>query len=419
MKYIRKVNINIILFTLLCCGAFGQKKEQEDFFYPFIKYQHNELYIPKEGTLQHFFGRLDELYLEKDTTINIVHIGDSHIQADFFSDVVRKEFHKESSFENGGRGFLFPFTMAKTNNPPFYRNTYKGKWVGQRNSVSRDHSNWGVAGITAKTTDSLASFTIILNPNPKDIQYDANRVRVYYPVTDSTSFDVFLKIGQDSVFADSIDIEGGYVQFSLDKTYSTFHFHLHKKDTLQNHFLVQGLKFDNNHKGIVYSSIGVNGAKVDSYLRCPLFTQHLKTLTPDLVIVSLGTNDAYNYSFYPSHFKSVYTQLIKNIKKASPHCSIILTTPGDGLRRRWQVNTNNQKAVKAVFELAKEHNCAVWDFYKVMGGLKSVYPWVQYGLGKRDYLHLTANGYSLQGLLFYRALIHDAYFEKHQIQINK
>lgn len=415
MRFIRRYLSSILLTITGASSLLAQKVELEDNYYDFVNYDKNRITMGTDSCLRHFFASLDTLVETQDSKVSIVHIGDSHVQADFISNAIRQRFQKELYFSNGGRGFLFPMAMAKTNNPPFFKTKYKGTWEGKRNSISRDVSNWGVSGVTSETKDSTATFHIELNANPKaELQYESNYVRVYYPIKDSSSYQVRLNIGEQIIYPDTTSHSDHYVAFKLDSNYKTFDFVLEKTDSLQTHFLLQGLYFGNNDPGIVYHSIGVNGAKVDSYLRCKQFTEHLATLDADLVIVSLGTNDAYHYTFYPEHYRNVYNQLIAKIKLAAPHASILLTGPGDNMRRRWKTNLNNAKATKVLHELGKQYNCAIWDFYEIMGGLKSINKWVGFGLGKRDFLHLTANGYLLQGELFFRALILDKYFGERQ-----
>lgn len=419
MRFIRKALSNIFLILIGAVPVFSQKVEMESGYYDFINYQKNKLVMGSDSSLNYFFSKLDTLGRDQSNKVNIVHIGDSHIQADFFSNKLRELFQDEPFFGNGGRGFLFPFDLAKTNNPPFYGCKYKGKWEGDRNSISHNHGPWGISGVVASTEDSTAEFTIILNTWKQSTQkYDADYVRVYYPIEDSSSYEVRLKVNDTLIEPNNIH-QDGYSEFLLDSLHEEIRFVLTKTDSTQSRFILQGLFFGNKKPGIVYHSVGVNGAKVDSYLRCPEFTKHLKTLEPDLVIVSLGTNDAYNYTFYPNHYKSVYKQMIANIKAAAPNASLLLTAPGDGMRRRWKTNTNNEMATKVILELAEEYDCAAWNFYEVMGGLKSINQWVGYGLGKRDFLHLTSQGYALQGKLLYDALILDEYFEKSQKVIVK
>jgi lysophospholipase L1-like esterase len=68
------------------------------------------------------------------------------------------------------------------------------------------------------------------------------------------------------------------------------------------------------------------------------------------------------------------------------------------------VNRDNAEANKAIREIGIEQKVAVWDFYEVMGGFKSMDNWYSNGLSSKDKLHLSRKGYELQGELLYRAL---------------
>ncbi len=63
--------------------------------------------------LKDFFEKLKENENSRDQKINIVHIGDSHIQSDLMTNEVRKKLQQQ--FGNGGRGLVFPYQLAKTN----------------------------------------------------------------------------------------------------------------------------------------------------------------------------------------------------------------------------------------------------------------------------------------------------------------
>jgi lysophospholipase L1-like esterase len=151
--------------------------------------------------------------------------------------------------------------------------------------------------------------------------------------------------------------------------------------------------------------MGVNGADVPAYLRSELMEQQVSLMDPALVIISLGTNDAYVSSFNPEEYRENLNLLIDRIRDAVPKASIILTTPGDSYRARRYYNYNNVKAREVLFEIAKQKNLGIWDFFTVMGGPNSIYRWFKAGLATNDKLHLTQAGYKLQGDLFYEALL--------------
>ncbi len=383
-------------------------------YFPFIEYGKNQIQLGSDSCLTHFFSALDSLAGWRDSKVNIVHIGDSHIQADFVSHYLRERIQGECYFANGGRGFVFPYRLAATNNPGNYKVSYTGRWDGARNSVSRDHSEWGLAGVTAKTTQLSATFEIELNNQRINKEhYEATRVRVYYPVSDNRSLQIRPLDVDTSTFTITYNQEG-YLQFDFEEARGFFRFGLVRTDSLQDQFLLQGIAFDNQDPGIVYHSLGVNGAQVDSYLRHSKFSEHLRTLDPDLVIISLGTNDAYNTGFNQALYKHHLRALIAKIREASPTCSILLASPGDGLRRRWQLNSDIADAASSMKYVAEEKGCAFWDFYTVMGGKGSIRDWHHFSLAQGDKLHFTADGYRLQGELLFQALIMDAYFGTYQ-----
>jgi lysophospholipase L1-like esterase len=84
--------------------------------------------------------------------------------------------------------------------------------------------------------------------------------------------------------------------------------------------------------------------------------------------------------------------------------AILFTTPGDTYYGR-RSNPNNAKARDRLYEVADELGVAIWDFYQVMGGAKSVDAWVRNGLAAGDRVHLTIKGYRFQGDLLFDALM--------------
>src|SRR5688572_29883150 len=76
--------------------------------YPFIKTDKNRIRQYTSTELHHFYMALDSVSKGHRQQVNVVHIGDSHIQADIFSGRVREHFYKDSLIGNAGRGFVFP-----------------------------------------------------------------------------------------------------------------------------------------------------------------------------------------------------------------------------------------------------------------------------------------------------------------------
>ena len=119
--------------------------------YPFLRQDINVIDNNLEG-LKHFYRQLDLLINRKKRTVNIVHIGDSHIQADWFSGKVRKELQEE--FGSAGRGLVFPYRVAKTNSPPDINSSSNVQWSSKRNIHRSGNMPIGISGITIQTRSS-------------------------------------------------------------------------------------------------------------------------------------------------------------------------------------------------------------------------------------------------------------------------
>ena len=70
--------------------------------------------ISNEKALVTIFDKLYQLEENQDRKVRIVHIGDSHIQADIFTAKIR--YRMQQYFGNAGFGFTFPYSLAFTNN---------------------------------------------------------------------------------------------------------------------------------------------------------------------------------------------------------------------------------------------------------------------------------------------------------------
>lgn len=382
-----------IIFLFFLSSASAQS-------YDFIQYHKNKIYQPSSDLLDPFFEKIN--HLEHQTTnqkVNIVHIGDSHIQADFFSGRVRHLL--QNRFADGGRGFTFPYTAAHTNNPKDYITEYTGRWKGKRSVLEKTFSQWGVSGVNAVTYDENATITI--RPSEKSGKpFYIKKIKIFYPVFDPRSFHVQINTNYDNIISKHSDRQG-YVEYTFAHPESSVTLQMSKITPHQSQLVMQGISVESQTSGVVYHAIGANGAKVPTFFRCQDFGKHLKALKPDLVIISLGANDAHSYYFQPQTYKNNFKSLVNDIWKAVPQTKIMITTPGDAYRGR-RFNHNPSKIRDILYILAQEMNLAVWDFYGIMGGVHSIDRWKKNHLAQKDRLHLTVKGYRLQGNLFYHAL---------------
>jgi lysophospholipase L1-like esterase len=128
-------------------------------------------------------------------------------------------------------------------------------------------------------------------------------------------------------------------------------------------------------------------------------------MDPQLVIFSIGTNDAYTRRFDAEGYHSRYRQLLDSTRKAAPHAAMLITVPNDSYLYRKYVNRNTEKMQEIIMNLAMEYSCGVWDFYSIMGGLNSAQAWYSMHLMNYDRIHFNRQGYLLKGELFFSAFL--------------
>jgi lysophospholipase L1-like esterase len=214
----------------------------------------------------------------------------------------------------------------------------------------------------------------------------------------------------DSVYTDSLQ---HYTEYFLSEYIDTLNVKVHRTDTIVRAFTFYGANLETDDPGIVYHSIGINGASIPSFLRCQLFEEQMRVVKPDLVVLSLGTNDAYGKNFDPKVYYNNYDTLIQRIVSANPEVAIMITVPNDDYLYKRYPNKFTAEQEKVIYELAKKWNLGVWDLYKIMGGYNSSQTWYEYNLMKYDRIHFTKNGYILKGDLFFNAILrmYDNYIE--------
>jgi LysM repeat protein/lysophospholipase L1-like esterase len=169
---------------------------------------------------------------------------------------------------------------------------------------------------------------------------------------------------------------------------------------------IYGISLENRaQSGLLYHAIGVNGVTYYHYNEAPEFWEQLPFLEPDLIIVSLGTNETAISSFKPTSFSEQVRAFAEKLKALPGNIPVLLTTPADALRSRRYDNPAIKVAGEIISETAASNGFTVWDLYDVMGGAGSIKQWRSAQLTARDYLHFTKMGYELQGELLFKALM--------------
>lgn len=369
--------------------------------YPFIDYEHNFIEWNHCEVISPFFNALENVENKK---VRILHIGDSHVQTDFYTGNLRNAM--QELFGYGGRGFIFPYKSAGTHAAYDYSTLSTGEWDFSRNVSREVKYDIGITGATIYTTDTNASFTFLFRSKFRSIRNDFTHLRIYCK-TDSASFGVNLVVGDLEPIKIPINEAKtkGFVDVILPKTSDTLVFSFYRLDSSQVRFECSGLSIEScQDKGLLYSSVGINGAGYKSVLRQSLFEPQLQIYNPDLVILDLGANDFYPFKYNEQELTNNLTQIIQNIKKWVPNSSIMLVSSHDLWYRKKNVPFTKDFSL-LLRKIAQINRCAFFDYYHVSGGEKALIDWRKMSLAQPDRIHLTYKGYQLKSEILYNALL--------------
>ncbi|MES1227000.1 MAG: GDSL-type esterase/lipase family protein [Bacteroidota bacterium] len=141
------------------------------------------------------------------------------------------------------------------------------------------------------------------------------------------------------------------------------------------------------------------GTKYSDYDELAELDDQLIREHPDLVIISLGTNDAFSGS-YKTQFYEKIDHLVMKIKTLSPQAAILLTTPSDALKKNpvtgvFTALPELEFVVNVIVKYANDHRLAYWNLHEVMGGSYSINTWFERKLAAPDRIHFNGKGYNM------------------------
>ena len=375
--------------------------------FPFINFDENVFIFPSSdnGSWDELYTSMDSMIRFKDRKLNFYHIGGSHIQADIYTHDFRSFLQRNWPGLGGHRGLVFPFNLARTNNPSNYRFTSSNSWSGYRSVIQRpEFVHYGITGAAISCSDSLIDLNFIYKKTRVSPPIEA--IRIYH---NSGVIPFEFNFGSNELLIESVRrcSEMGYTEIQFTDAIDTLDIQFIRNTKEKYRLDLYGFELMNAQPGISYNSIGINGAGLYTYLDNEFFLRDLKQTPPDFFAFSVGTNDGFvpYASFKPEVYKKNLEAMVKIVLEANPKCAILLTVPNDCYYKRRYPNKNTDRQRSVIIELASKYNTAVWDFYGFMGGLGSSDTWKNAGLMRNDLVHFTKEGYHLKGELYIDAFL--------------
>ena len=412
--------------------------------------------IEQAKSLEPFFNKLKA---NKEVT-NILLLGDSHIQAGHISDFLRHKFQEK--FGNAGRGTVFPYALANSNGSQDFSSYSNQAWVTFRSVYEQNiYPQMGAMGFVMgnnadsfiemnfnNTEDSFDLVRIFSDPTIKDQDFSLyssdkslkdfvtiKKTLVKYKVEDGETFPE-LAAKFNVVTTRLAQLNGNAIKnpkagqiFTMEKVEPVYnaeyenYLHLLTKSKFQpsistikytqkkNRFIMrlnasprnilygfQFLKSDAKN-GVVFNSVGINGAKYSDFVKFPIQLDQLDVVSPDVALISLGTNEAMS-AITKQEFLDSVTSVVKRLKKNNENLSVVLIAPTD--------NNMNAKKTEEVVGWVKEAsanlNVGYIDMFKLTGGRGYFSKALKEKKASADNVHFLKGGYEDQAQIIWNVL---------------
>lgn len=370
--------------------------------------------ISQDTALYRFFGNLKK---SDSDIVSILHLGDSHIQAGFFP--FTTAFFLQQDFGSAGRGWVFPYNLANTNGPADYRWHSTSRWQTDR-IIDRNKSTSILGPGAIVLTSRNDAPALAFNGRQDDEKMD-NNIRQAELFYDAGSNDSTINVPGAGVDISMAPFEGESTLRKASLTFAepvqSFQVRWDRQNTSP--FRFYGALLQNGDNGVLYSAVGINGAMFQHYNdNNSTLIAEMEVMHPQLVIISLGTNEAYG-SLNSEVFRTQMDNAVQLIRKQQPNAAILLTTPPECKRvNRKPYRVKAGKRYKTYYKLSyypnpyiavvtqqiisycRENGLACWNFNGVNKGMTTDFANGWAG----DHVHFNARGYQLQGKLLYEAL---------------
>lgn len=159
-----------------------------------------------------------------------------------------------------------------------------------------------------------------------------------------------------------------------------------------------GLSIERDQPGMIVDNLGLVSSSSRALARqdAAQWERALAALSPDLVVISLGTNDSTHGPIPLVHrpaLEASHAALFSLVKRVAGSCLVLL--PPDGAEERGgplATRASLNAIMEAQRRAATSAGCAMWDTFAFMGGRNSVLRWHTWGWAEADHTHLTDGG---------------------------
>ena len=343
------------------------------------------------------FARLQELDAnEAKSDVRIVQLGDSHTASDYGTSIARARL--TTRFGDGGRGFIpmgEPYRRLFQSGEAMARGIgfepLKASLLGQKSAVVGD-GFFGPSGVAMEARTMGASMTSELTASAEHYEV------AYLAQPGGGSFDVLVdgKV-KGRVATRQATRASASQSFAVAPGPHT----LEARAAGDGPVRIFGVRLDDDALGVTFDSLGMNGAKATTLLTTDdaHLSEQLGHLSPALVILAYGTNEAGDSTTTPDEHATAIVALAGRVKMGAPGASCLMLGPPDRDGRTMTGVHSLPKLTEIIAaqrRAADDAGCAFFDQQAAMGAPDSIARWASESpaRARRDLVHLTRAGYT-------------------------
>ena len=361
--------------------------------------------------LDHFYAALANTEAKQSGAITrITHYGDSPITNDGITGTARRLLQER--FGDAGHGFILvdrPWEWYGHQSITF---TSSGGWTGDSlmNPMTKD-GMFGLGGVTFHP--SAGKSTRFGPATSGDTGKNFSSADIYY-LAQPGGGQFSVSVNGDSSQIISTDTDAAKSAFREIKAArpgaNTFEI-----KTVSGGVRMFGAVLENDGPGVVYDSLGVNGAYAGLLARVmnePHWAEQLRHRQPDLLILNYGTNESeYASDDQMARYERDLREVVRRVHAALPTVSILIVSPMDRGKHAagGRVTTLDSipKIVEMQHRVARDTGCGFLNLFAAMGGEGTMARWHEgrHHLVGGDLTHPTADGAITVGVLIYHAIV--------------
>ena len=348
--------------------------------------------ILHRNALKEMYATLENLTDSNDSIFSIVHIGDSHVEIGQFSGEIKRQLEKK--YGKSEDAWMHPYQFFNKQSQKVFPIDTLGTWKRATIKYPNETKLLGITGLGFYLGSEIGSLKFTSN--------------TFYPEITKVSLLHFydgnplpLKIHKGKIHTQVISKNTAITEITFSSTEKEYILEFTKTDDL----LIYAIKL-NSHptRGISYHKFGVAGSTIKQFVNnTPLFMEQYRALKPNLLIVSLGTNDSYIDTLNEQKLVHEVRMFTEKLSRYSSKTAVLFTTAPDTKYddRRPERLTETNRIIRTI--AMENPTIALWDLHQIMGGDGSVDDWIKKNYMIFDHLHFTTAGYKLQGELFMEA----------------